>query len=436
MLLTYLLHTFIELWVLKVVHFFFNYPVYYLKRVWNWLDDYHVAIDKYRSMEHCKLTRSVPYGPHHREKFHVLAPTLHTTIRGNIFYVHGGGFVASCREMYYNSFTYLVRRGYRVFVVDYPLSPGSRHPQPTLSILRCLHFLKTNPSWGIQQLHMAGDSAGSNLILLATSIVSNGQIRQDFISCVKHQPCSTFVYPTVLTCMSIYGMIHRKKENNHDCKTWSSFGTRLGLQYLWACISNYEKEPELNTNTFPISFQDVLERYSVLHLPPTEFFVGDSDPLLDDSKLVHQRMVQGRVGFGGGGSGEGSGGGSGEGSGKGSGGGSGKGSGNTPPVLHVYQGGFHGFFGLPPEWQPFGMWQTAALPCAEDVYSFLSKHTMEKRNEQIKFTGSRTIGLDFYGVIVIYTLAVVMPFVIAVGPTVVAYLVYQTGVLLYHKGAH
>jgi acetyl esterase/lipase len=390
----------IEFWVLRVVQFWFNYPVYFLKRVWNYLDKYHVSIDNYHSMENVALTRSVSYGSHPREKFHVLTPTLHTNIRGNIFYVHGGGFVASCREMYYNSFTYLVRRGFRVFVVDYP--------HPTMSMLRCLNYMATNSKWKVKEVHLVGDSAGANLIFLATSIVLNKKIQQDFLSkfnSTTSSACSTFLYPKLLSCLSIYGMIDRKMGSK------ASFPMGLGLNYLWKCVSNYETNPNCNLKIFPISFYDLLERYSLspshtnerekkngikvpLKFPPTQFAVGDIDPLLHDSIHVHQRMKDDGIGY----------------------------SEDGPPKINIYKGGFHGFFGLPPEWQPFNAWKSAALPCSEDVYQFLSKHAKEPRNETIPLNGSRVIGFDWYGIIVIHQLAVVLPIVIVAVPLCLLYI--------------
>ena len=389
--LTSILHFLLECYVLRVIQFWFDYPVYALKRCWNLMDRYHVAIDSYQSMQDVHLTRSISYGAHPREKYHLMSPARHHVIRGNIIYVHGGGFVASCREMYYNSFTFLVRRGYRVFVVDYPLSPQSRHPQPTLSLLRCLHSLKKqHSSWKMEHVHMVGDSAGANLILLATAVQQNKHVWQHFQQCLPpsdSEEMSSFELPNVTTCVSIYGMIHRRMGGR------AKFPVGLGLHFLWECVSNY---PNLSTKnqshesspSFPVSFDDVLEHFGRLVLPPTQFVVGDGDPLLHDSLHVHRKM---------------------------------KSMSSQSSTLHVYQGGFHGFFGLPPEWQPFDLWKAAALPCSSQVYEFLNDHTSVKRDESIPMTGSRRIGWDWFGVIVILQLAVVMPMFIVGAPVLLCW---------------
>ena len=75
-----IIRLFIEHWILNVIQFWFNYPVYFLKRIWNYDDVHHTSIDQYQSMQYCKLTRSIPYGFHPREKFHLLEPTKHPKI--------------------------------------------------------------------------------------------------------------------------------------------------------------------------------------------------------------------------------------------------------------------------------------------------------------------------------------------------------------------
>ena len=358
-----IMRRFIEHWILNVIQFWFNYPVYFLKRIWNYDDVHHTSIDQYQSMQYCKLTRSIPYGSHPREKFHLLEPTQHTKIRGNLFYVHGGGFVTSCREMYYNSFTYLCRRGYRVFIVDYPLSPQSRHPYPTLSILRCLNYLRSNTKWKIKELHMIGDSAGANLILLSTSIIQNSNIQshfQRFLSSKESATMSKYIYPKILSCVSIYGMISKKTGSQ------ASFPMGLGFSFLWQCITNYNNDDD--AEIFPVSFDDVLDSFlssgngdAKLNFPPVQFLVGDKDPLLQDSLFVYNKMKSNHY--------------------------------NTTE-LHVYQGGFHGFFGVPPDWQ-LGRWKLACRPCSEDIYAFLNTYTVEPRSTKISLMGQRTIGNDW-----------------------------------------
>ena len=375
----------VEYWVLRVIQFWFNWPVYFLKRFWNNMDAYHTAIDQYQSMKHCQLTRSISYGNHPRERLHLLEPTQ-TTVRGTIFYVHGGGFVTSCREMYYNSFTYLCRRGYRVLIIDYPLSPQSRHPQPTLSILRCLNMLRCDAKWNVEELHMIGDSAGANLILSATAIVQNKHVRTHFQSYLSQQDqelCRAFRFPRPLCCVSIYGMINRKVGSQHPY-------CGLGLNFLWQCIANYEQN---DSALFPVSFADVIsiEQFQKLKFPPTSFVVGDGDPLLRDSLEVERTMALMQY----------------------------------ETEIHVFKGGFHGFFGVPPDWQ-LGCWKYAAKPCSETVYDFLDGHTKKKRNMAIPLLGKRTIGNDFFGVIVISQLVIVMPLVIIGVPLSLLWLLWRT----------
>jgi len=93
--------------------------------------------------------------------------------------------------------------------------------------------------------------------------------------------------------------------------------------------------------------------------------------------------------------------------------------------IHVFKGGFHGFFGVPPDWQ-LGCWKYAAKPCSETVYDFLDGHTKKKRNMAIPLLGKRTIGNDFFGVIVISQLVIVMPLVIIGVPLSLLWLLWRT----------
>ena len=138
----------------------------------------HTALDGYEMVAGVCITKCVRYGPHPKHLFICMHPSDPVQARGGdvggdvdsnnatamnrssatasskkgghdsggecgdggalsdsvVLYLHGGGFVCSEAEMYYNSCTYLVRRGCSVFVADYPLAPQDRHPQPLLAV--------------------------------------------------------------------------------------------------------------------------------------------------------------------------------------------------------------------------------------------------------------------------------------------------------------
>ena len=184
-----------------------------------------------------------------------------------------------------------------------------------------------------------------------------------------------------MSCVSIYGMISKKIGSQ------ASFPMGLGLSFLWQCITNYNNNDD--AEIFPVSFDDVLDAFlssgngdAKMNFPPVQFLVGDKDPLLQDSLCVYNKMKSNHYKY--------------------------------TTELHVYQGGFHGFFGVPPDWQ-LGRWKLACRPCSEDLYAFLNTHTIEPRNTKISLMGQRTIGDDWFGVIVISQLVIVMPFVIVCG---------------------
>ena len=115
-------------------------PITFVKLIWNFLP--HTAIDNYEMVEGIDIRKHLVYGPHRKHTYHHMRPSgaepRNTGNTGNtatgdstgtgaggagtktaaqacdpaILYFHGGGFVATCKESYYNSCTYLARRGY------------------------------------------------------------------------------------------------------------------------------------------------------------------------------------------------------------------------------------------------------------------------------------------------------------------------------------
>lgn len=57
-----------------------------------------------------------------------------------ILYIHGGGFVAANAAVLMQSVTPLVREGFTVYCIDYPLAPDNRFPIPVISVLRAMFW--------------------------------------------------------------------------------------------------------------------------------------------------------------------------------------------------------------------------------------------------------------------------------------------------------
>jgi acetyl esterase/lipase len=318
------------------------------------------------------------------------SPRTITNPATTIVSVHGGGFVTTCAEMYYNSLTPLVRRGFTVAVLDYPLAPQARHPEPLLSVLRALAFLHEAP-YNMTDVHLMGDSAGANIILLAAAVIKNPSMWPELDLVARG-----WRFPTIHSAISIYGML------SPATAATASGVVGLGLRFLWRChggTTNRTPPDKVGSGAvqvagkgalfeIPCAFDDLLIKQQQasgrpkLELPPTFFAVGDIDPLLNDTLVVHSRMASMFTRT------------------------------ELPLELHVYPYGFHGFFGVPPEWQK-GFVNSAAKPCSDAVVKFLCP------GEELPLPGPCALRHEYYGLLMV-VLFMMMPFAVAGPPILLA----------------
>ena len=417
-------------YALRVTQLWFDWPIYLLKRLWDYWP--HVAWDGYLNEEGVHLTRSVPYGAGPAERMHVLQPQAMAAAAAGaagaaaaaarppvVVYVHGGGFVCTCREMYYCSMCFLARRGCVVYVADYPLAPQGRHPLPLLSILRCLAHLKAGR--GAAAVHLIGDSAGANLALLAAAVAATPSLRAQLVSTLRGASvrCSgsgggaaaaasaavaaaaaaevaAMDLPKVHSACSIYGMLDRQSPAR------TTFPVGAGLQYLWRLHGDElgggggEGEGEA---ALPVAFGSVLGDPRV-QVPPLLLCVGTADPLEPSSHAVFEAMAARAAG-----------------------------SSASPPLargvtaepveLEVYEGAFHGFFGMPAGWTLLACGaRVSAAPCGERVWEWLLRFCPadERPRSAMAKQGPRKLARGWYGVLVISQIAVAIPLAIVLAP--------------------
>jgi hypothetical protein len=108
----------IEQFACRVMQFYFDWPIYYLKRIGDLFP--HTAHDYFEMMDNLKIVRSVRYGKSRLERYNVMTPTSVDACRGVVFNVHGGGFVCSQDELYLPSMSAIARQGYIIVGIDYP----------------------------------------------------------------------------------------------------------------------------------------------------------------------------------------------------------------------------------------------------------------------------------------------------------------------------
>ena len=132
---------FAERYIFTIVQLYFDWPIYYLKRMWNWFE--HVSHDGQEVMTGLKLERNVFWGQGRLERYNLLIPTeSDVPIRGIVFNIHGGGFVCSRDECYYPSMAAIARQRYIIVGLDYPTSPQARAPDALVAVLKGLNHAR------------------------------------------------------------------------------------------------------------------------------------------------------------------------------------------------------------------------------------------------------------------------------------------------------
>ncbi|CAE8606622.1 unnamed protein product [Polarella glacialis] len=96
-----------------------------------------------------------------------------------VLYIHGGGFVAANASVLVQSVTPLVRAGFTVYAIDYPLAPAHIFPIPVVSVLQALQWLRVKR--GVKRCHVYGDSAGAALASVAAALVCNPKVMIPFL---------------------------------------------------------------------------------------------------------------------------------------------------------------------------------------------------------------------------------------------------------------
>lgn len=159
--------------------------------------------------------------------------------------------------------------------------------------------------------------------------------------------------------------------------------------------------------------QRKMPQLSTFSFPRTFFGVGDIDPLLGDTLKVHSRMKAMFTNE------------------------------QVPLEMHVYPSGFHGFYGMPPEWQ-VGFVEAAAQPCGEDVARFLLRNvnggnrsgsvdgssiedaaSSSSSSDGVELRrGPRTLQHEYFGLAMLL-LFILMPIAIGAPPLVACWWLYQ-----------
>ena len=363
--------------VLRIVQGWFDGPIYLTKLVYNRLS--HPGQDMRELYSGCVSAKGVAYGDGRMEFAEIMVPESKDIV-GVIFYVHGGGFVTTCPELYNQSMTYLCRHGFASVIVSYPKIPQTTFPTPQRSVLRALKFAMAR--FEGKPIVVLGDSAGANLALQAAAAYLNLH--------AKGRGASS----RIVGAVSVYGMMER--ETCRNAARWDVM--RRAMDFLWDCLEgDCSKSDEIfGGATFP---QTLDHCKNLKTFPPTLLCVGSTDVLLDSSQRVNEIMKEKNSAW--------------------------------DVRLRVYKGGFHGFFGVPPAWQ-LGAYPKHGLPCSRDILDFClecvldgtssssEKNAKEEKRKAavLAFPSGRMAipRMEFIGIFIALQILVLMPLSIAAFP--------------------
>ena len=294
-------------------------------KYYNWT---HLASDGKRSNHGVSIERSVVYGPLRGEELDILSPTEeYASGSMPILYVHGGGFVCVHRGVMNHSVTPLVRAGFTVYSMDYPLAPEHKYPVPVVSILRALHFLKA--TYGVTSVKIVADSAGGCLAAKAASVIHNPQ---DSWHPLLKAAVAELEFPTIDQIALLYTIC--------DIDSWKLSESLSTYGLVQNAILSYCMHQFRSAASDKITLIENVDK--VLSFPPTFLLCGDADPLRHSHAVLASHLSTIDV-----------------------------------PVTNLVMTGFHGFHGLP---APFslGLWRSTVFPANVELIKWLTNNDFSR----------------------------------------------------------
>mmetsp|Transcript_9151 Transcript_9151/g.23934 ORF Transcript_9151/g.23934 Transcript_9151/m.23934 type:complete len:568 (-) Transcript_9151:124-1827(-) len=230
--------------------------------------------------EGVRLTRQVRYSNKYRiETFDVIEPETAAAAaadRTPIVYVHGGAFVAVNSELELHSLSFLVREGFTVYSVDYPLAPAHAFPEAAFSVLRALAFLRS--TYGLERVVLAGDSAGGSLVTMVAALLHNTPLMRKF-QAATGEPLLDMQFPRVETLVCLYGIL-----DQNASLVDRSLPFRAAMRFIYRCYAPPTRSPFEGRFTL-VDFIDDVERY-----PKTLLIGGEADPIFRSTLAGHAAL--------------------------------------------------------------------------------------------------------------------------------------------------
>lgn len=187
-----------------------------------------------------------------------------------ILYCHGGGY-STGSSLYARTLTTKLAMSTSMDVLsfDYRLAPENPYPAALEDAMKAWDYLMLL-GYGARDVIVAGDSAGGNLALvLVHKLKQEGRI-----------------LPRGLVLMSPWTDL-TSSGSSHE--TRREMDPVLNAEYLDEMIQNYAAGRELTEPLVSPLFGDLGD------FPSTYIQVGDNEVLLDDSVMLHKKMVEANV---------------------------------------------------------------------------------------------------------------------------------------------
>ncbi|MBY0221817.1 MULTISPECIES: alpha/beta hydrolase fold domain-containing protein [Sporosarcina] len=198
------------------------------------------------------------------------------TGKGAIVYIHGGGFVVGNLDTHSKIMRLLMEETESVVIgIDYHLAPEHKYPVQIEECAFLLEWLrKYADEYDIDQdnIAIAGDSGGANLALATSLYLRDQQKDISFLRCL-------------LLYYGSYGLTDSKSRRlyggNYDGLSQKDLTTYSNLY-----IGN--RHPDLR-------YFDCFSNDLTKDVPPCYIACGQLDPLLDDSLLLYDLLVNNNI---------------------------------------------------------------------------------------------------------------------------------------------
>ncbi|MCA9546724.1 MAG: alpha/beta hydrolase fold domain-containing protein, partial [Myxococcales bacterium] len=220
-----------------------------------------------------RSVRRIPhrYGARRVEALDHLGAADHAPRRSPIVYVHGGGWTSGLRELYTPELAWFARRGYPVFNIDYPLAPEHPWPEPFVSVLRAIAWVGERFE-GADRVHLMGDSAGGNLVMMAGIAIENREILAALAPDLAEA-----AFPEVRSVVSLYGVLDRH--------SWIRNGFPNARMFMASYLGPDGFREEALAHVAATPLDHAFDRH-----PPCLLVAGTKDPLAESTTLCHDTL--------------------------------------------------------------------------------------------------------------------------------------------------